>query len=397
MVLLDRWEGFNAEFEALDNGRLISSFLHLMREGPGVGVRVIVTGDRSATSARFASLADQILMLRLNDRTVYAAVGLNPKFLPEHMAPGRAFHARGGTEVQVALLDPDPSGPAQVAAISKRAAQATERDALSPAAVRPDPIAVLPVHVSLAELLECPVGTGGSPVALVGVGGDHLEPLVVDFGRHGPGFVVAGPPRSGRTNTLMAMVRSLTRGGCAVIAVTARPSALTGLRGTPGVVAVVDGRTMPKADFEALLIEAGGTGLGEAGGTGPIEAGDAAGSTGTAPPPLAIVIDDAELLADAPIGEAISGFLRTARDRAGAVILAGTTSELGVFRGFIPDARKSRAGLLLCPGAPGDGEILGVRLPRTAVFLGPPGRGLLIAETDMTLVQVPFDDSDASG
>jgi S-DNA-T family DNA segregation ATPase FtsK/SpoIIIE len=203
----------------------------------------------------------------------------------------------------------------------------------------------------------------------------------------------------------MAMVRSLTRGGCAVIGVTARPSALTGLRGTPGVVAVVDGRTVPKADFEALLTGAGGTGLTgaggtgliEAGGTGLIEAGDAAGSAGTVPPPLAVVIDDAELLADAPIGEAISGFLRTARDRAGAVILAGTTSELGVFRGFIPDARKSRAGLLLCPGAPGDGEVLGVRLPRTAVFLGPPGRGLLIAEADMTLVQVPFDDSDESG
>src|SRR5262249_18948999 len=117
VVLLDRWEGFNAEFEALDNGRLISSFLHLMREGPGVGLRVIVTGDRSATSARFSSLADQILMLRLNDRTVYAAVGLNPKFLPEQLTPGRAFHARGGTEVQVALLDAEPSGPAQVAAI----------------------------------------------------------------------------------------------------------------------------------------------------------------------------------------------------------------------------------------------------------------------------------------
>ena len=57
VVLLDRWEGFNAEFETVDNGRLVSSFLHLMREGPGAGVRIVVTGDRSATSARFSSLA----------------------------------------------------------------------------------------------------------------------------------------------------------------------------------------------------------------------------------------------------------------------------------------------------------------------------------------------------
>jgi S-DNA-T family DNA segregation ATPase FtsK/SpoIIIE len=55
--------------------------------------------------------------------------------------------------------------------------------------------------------------------------------------------------------------------------------------------------------------------------------------------------------------------------------------------------RKSRSGLLLCPSTPGDGDLLGARLPRTAVFAGPPGRGVLIAEWELQIVQVPFDDT----
>ncbi|HEY3811569.1 MAG TPA: FtsK/SpoIIIE domain-containing protein, partial [Acidimicrobiales bacterium] len=144
VVLLDRWEGYNAEFETIDNGRLVSTFLHLMREGPGVGLRVVVTGDRSATSARFSSLIDRILMLRCNDRTTYSMVGLNPRHLPDSVPTGRAFDARSGVEVQVALLDDDPAGPAQVTALRQLAQWARARDAPLPEDVRPEPIAVLP-------------------------------------------------------------------------------------------------------------------------------------------------------------------------------------------------------------------------------------------------------------
>jgi S-DNA-T family DNA segregation ATPase FtsK/SpoIIIE len=369
VVLLDRWEGFNAEFEAADGGRLVTAMMHLMREGHGAGVRVVVTADRSGTSPRFASLADRIIMMRLNDRTVYSIVGLNPRTLPEAIQPGRGFYARGGTEIQVGLLDDDPSGPAQVATIDRLARAATELDWAVPEERRPDPIAALPFHVALEPLLTA-IGPGASksaPVAMVGVGGDRLNPQQLDLCATGPGFVVMGPPRSGRSNALIAMAHSILAGGGRVVAVTSRPSPLTGFAGAPGVLGLVDGFTATAADFAALIAAAQGGGL-------------------------AVIVDDAELIADAPVGEALTAFVRAARDRSSALVIAGTTGELNQFRGFIPEVRKSRSGLLLCPSTVGDGEALGVRLPRTALFSGPPGRAMLVHGGELTLVQVPFDD-----
>ncbi|HET6964779.1 MAG TPA: FtsK/SpoIIIE domain-containing protein [Acidimicrobiales bacterium] len=367
VVLLDRWEGFNAEFDALDGGRLVNSLMHLMREGPGAGVRVVVTADRSGTAPRFSSLAERILMLRLNDRTAYAVVGLNPRHLPDAIGPGRAFAAREGTEIQVGLLDDDPSGPSQIAALERLAAVASRRDAGLAEERRPDPIAVLPVHVPLGRVLEQvkDTGRGRGPIVVAGVGGDRLAPLEVDLGRSGPGFLISGPPRSGRSNALMAMAISTLRRGGRVIGVTSRPSPLSSLEGPRGVAGVLDGTRASAADLMDMVNAGGATGL-------------------------TILVDDAELLADAPVSETLTAFLRSARDFRAGVVVAGTSGELNQFRGFIPEARKSRAGLLLCPPSPAEGDVLNVRLPRTAVFSGPPGRGLLVSEGEITVVQVPF-------
>lgn len=369
VILLDRWEGFSAEFDAADGGRLVTAMTNLMREGHGAGIRVVVTADRSGTSPRFASLADRIIMLRLNDRTVYSIVGLNPRYLPDMIGPGRGFYARGGTEVQVGLLDDNPAGPAQVAAIDRLARAAAELDWAVPEECRPDPVAILPFHVSLAPLLVT-IGPGASksaPMALVGIGGDRLNPQYLDLCSAGPGFLVMGPPRSGRSNALMTIAHSVLAGGGRVLAVTSRPSPLIKLVGMPGVVAVVDGLTVTGADLASSIAAVPGGGL-------------------------AVLVDDAELIADASAGEGLAAFMRAARDRGSALVIAGTTGELNQFRGFIPEVRKSKLGLVLCPSAGSDGEPLGVRLPRTALFSGPPGRGMLVRGSELDLVQVPFDD-----
>jgi len=66
-----------AEFESLDGGRLVSEVLRLLREGPGAGLRAVVTGDRTALLSRFSSLCERIVLLRLNDRATYGMAGLN--------------------------------------------------------------------------------------------------------------------------------------------------------------------------------------------------------------------------------------------------------------------------------------------------------------------------------
>ena len=40
---------------------------------------------------------------------------------------------------------------------------------------------------------------------VVGVGGGELEPVVVDLSQLAPGLLVAGPPRSGRSTTLLTL------------------------------------------------------------------------------------------------------------------------------------------------------------------------------------------------
>jgi S-DNA-T family DNA segregation ATPase FtsK/SpoIIIE len=369
VVLLDRWEGFAAEFETLDGGRLVAALQYLMREGQGVGLRAVVTGDRSATSPRLASLVEHMIMLRLNDRTTYSAAGLNPRHLPDKIPTGRGFDARSGIEMQFALLDGDPSGPAQVAALHRIALKADDRDRGVTEGARPEPIAVLPAHVSMSSVAKdvAAASKPGRAMALVGVGGDRLTPQLIDFAKIGPGFLVAGPPRSGRSNTLVVMALTLAGQGCSVVGITARRSPLTDLADEPGVAAVLDGRTTTPADLETLLAT--------------LLEGQ-----------VAVVVDDAEILSDSPISETLAAFGRAGRDRHDALIIGGSTGDLGALRGFIPEVRKSRAGLLLSPGSPSDADLLGTRLPRTAVFGGPPGRGALIVEWDMQIVQVPLDD-----
>ena len=52
------------------------------------------------------------------------------------------------------------------------------------------------------------------------------------------------------------------------------------------------------------------------------------------------------------------------------------------------DARKAKHGLLLAPDLDLDGELFGVRLPRSATRTFPLGRGFLIRRGPVEVVQV---------
>jgi S-DNA-T family DNA segregation ATPase FtsK/SpoIIIE len=69
------------------------------------------------------------------------------------------------------------------------------------------------------------------------------------------------------------------------------------------------------------------------------------------------------------------------------VLAAGSAGELSsAFRGPVADLRRSRSGLLLCPG-PGDADLLGIRLPRTPLPVRP-GSGWLATAGTVLRVQV---------
>jgi S-DNA-T family DNA segregation ATPase FtsK/SpoIIIE len=258
-----------------------------------------------------------------------------------------------------------------VAALQRIARGCAARYGRLSRARRPLHVDELPVRVTYAEALA--LETEFTPPsmlwALVGAGGDELAPVGADLLGDGPGFVVAGPPRSGRSTALCTMVESLLDpkiGLVPVVLITPRRSPLAALAGRPGVLAVLDGAA---------------------------EAADLEAASGTEHR-YVVVVDDAELLDETELDDALSDVLRTARDGQHAVVIGGTTEDLGRgYRGFLSDARRSRSGLLLGVRSPDDGELLGLRLPRGTQAGGPTGRGLFVATGLATPIQVALPRS----
>jgi S-DNA-T family DNA segregation ATPase FtsK/SpoIIIE len=361
VLLLDRWEGFRTVFQDVDGRRIVDNLERLLREAPSVGIRAVVTGDASAFSGVLSSTIEDRFALRFNDGADYLKAGMDVRKLPartDRIPAGRAWRVESGTEVQVALLAADPSGPAQVAALRAMTDESIRRHADLPRAARPDPVAQLPDRVTVAEV--GPLDRPAALWALVGVGGDGLDPLGLDLGAKGPSFLIAGPPRSGRSTALLGMAWSLLEGGSRIVGAAPRPSPLRELAGAPGVVDVLHGEQLRDGRLRELVSGVEG--------------------------PLAVCVDDVELLLDdVRMSEALREILRTGRDRGHALVAAGTASDLGGFRGLAYDVRKSRTGLLLSPEG---GDLFSMRLPKTALGAGPPGRGLLIVDGRQTPVQV---------
>ena len=368
LLLLDWWEGYVATFENLDYGRLIETLLQILREGSAVGLRAVFTTDRMALIGQTGTIFGQRMIFRMTDRSDASLADIGERALPAHQSEGRIMFAAkpNPLEAQIALLDPDPSGVAQVAALRRIGEQARQRFGRAPAPQRPLRVDALPPRITLAETYRLdPDFAPPSPMwALAGAGGDQLSPQGIDVRDEGPGVVVAGPARSGRSTTLLTMARSLIAAQTPILVITPRRSPLRALEGTPGVIAVLG------ADFDIEVLRAE---------LNPLDR-------------YVVVVDDAEMLFDAPNSPILERIIVTGRDADHGLILAGTTGDLGrCYTGFIPTALKSRCGVLVTVDTPDDGDLFGVRLPRNAAP-GPLGRGLIFRPGRVAPIQLAIDE-----
>ena len=368
VLLVDWWEGYFAGFEKYDYGRLVDGLLQLMREGAAVGMRVVVTTDRLALLGQTGTVFARRLLLRLNDPSDAGQANIRERSLPTHQPPGRIMMegVPDPLEVQVALLDGDPSGPAQVAAL-RRLGQASVARHGSPAGqLRPLRVDMLPARITRAETLRLAPGfVPPSPLwALLGAGGDELVPVGLDVRDEGPGLTVAGPPRSGRSTTLLTMAVSLLEQGTPVLVLTPRRSPLRLLAGRPGVLGVLDGGTAPDEITTAVVGR----------------------------DRFVVAVDDAELLFNGPLSAPLEKILASGRDGEHGLIIAGATGDLvRAYSGFIKETLKSRCGILVAVDSPNDGDLFGVRLPRNA-GPGPLGRGLLVRPGTTAPIQIALPD-----
>lgn len=353
LIVIDGWDGLSALSDTHDGGRSAEIVLRLLRDSPAAGFTLLITGDRAALGVRIASALGRKLLLRMTDRNDYAMAGLAPAALPADPRPGQAIDLEDGLEIQLALLDTDPSPAGQRAAL--RAIAASQPPARHGPAIR---VRTLPATVRLAELAgtKDQVPTG----CLLGVGGDTAEEVWADVFDSASRFLITGPPRSGRSTAVITIAAQAVSAGLRMLIAAPARSPLTvwaGLRGLAVTFPQGDGVRADKgADATRLLSDFDGD---------------------------LILLDDAEQFTDTATGDAVTDLV--SRHHSAVVVTARADDLMVSFRGIATDVRRHRRGLLLQP-TPGDGELLGVRIaPQPAASI--PGRGLLI--TDQTRMVAP--------
>jgi DNA segregation ATPase FtsK/SpoIIIE, S-DNA-T family len=118
-----------------------------------------------------------------------------------------------------------------------------------------------------------------------------------------------------------------------------------------------------------------------------------AGVTGAA-----IVVDDAELLTDTPLGNELTASYRRIRDSGHRLLAAAAADGSFGLRGLVPELAKTKCGLVLAPASPTDGSVLVPRLPASVFAPGVTLRGALVHHGRISAVQVPaWPDSPADG
>ena len=169
VLVLDGWDRFLDAYRDVAGGRACDLVLRILRDGPGAGVVVLLTGDRSVLTGTVAAEVPDVWALHLHDPADLLMAGLRRHRVPTHQPPGRVVRTRD------ALV-------AQVVAPGSCAGRVQVPDAEAPPGV-----------VSLPTVVR--------DVDAWAVGGDAASPVPVP---EGP-VLVLGPPGSGVSTTLSSL------------------------------------------------------------------------------------------------------------------------------------------------------------------------------------------------
>jgi S-DNA-T family DNA segregation ATPase FtsK/SpoIIIE len=298
----------------------------------------------------------------MSDKNDFLLIGLRAAALSNAMPPGRGWQSENLAEVQLALLDPDPSGQAQVEALRRIGRTARQRDAGTPQWGLPFSIGKLPIGIGFTEAFA-QLPESRPLLGLLGIGADETGPVTVDFTGRGATFMVVGPGGSGRSTALATLAISLLAARTGLLVITPRESPLRRLAADPRV-RVLTGTTITGQQIDAALEELGG--------------------------PSVVLIDDVDLLVQLPAADGVlREIVRTGRDRGIGLACAGSAEALMQNPGsWVGEVRRARQGVLLQPQTMNEGELAGARLQVEIVrrplrlgrgYIGHPGTGAAVA------------------
>jgi S-DNA-T family DNA segregation ATPase FtsK/SpoIIIE len=351
VILLDGYGGFASEHSDIAGDALREALARVWADGPELGVHTVIAADRlGAVPTALASLAQQRLAFQLADVADYAQFGLMRRSIPQFV-PGRAV-VGGSTQVIQVAREPSPLAD-QVAAHAGTAVPAGG----------PPPVGVLPESVPLDALLgagRTERADGGALFVPIGIGSDTLEPSGFEL-YEGDHVLIGGPPRTGRTTSLLVVAQMAARlyPDVELTGVATRRSAL---RDCP-----VLSRVLTSTDQLAEL-------------AAELRASDRL---------QMLLIDDADMIDDPTraLSDLFSAPLATLH-----AVIAGRTDALKSLGHWSVGVRRSRTGLLLQPEVQVDGPLLGVTLPRRPLPPVRPGCGYRVDAGGFELVQVALPE-----
>jgi len=362
-LLIDGWESLQGTISEHDNGRLVDEIYRLLREGGAAGVHVIISGDRALVGGRIGALNENRLMLRMSDRNDYLLIGVRGVDAAGGMPPGRAWQSSTSTQVQLALLTPEPSGQAQAEALRRIGEQAKARDAGTSAASRPFTVGKLPLGIDFAAAYR-QLGDARPMAGLLGIGADETGPVVVDFAGRGHAFMVVGPSGGGRSTILATFAISLLAARTKLLVVTPRESPLRRLAADPNV-RVLTNPAPTSPEINAALAELGR--------------------------PCVVLVDDLEVVMRNPAPDAaLREVIATGRDRGVGLACAGSAEAFNQNPvSWVGELRRLRQGVLINPQSMNEGDFVGTRLP-TEVVRRPLrlGRGYIANPTSGAIVAI---------
>ncbi|HEX9644849.1 MAG TPA: FtsK/SpoIIIE domain-containing protein [Acidimicrobiia bacterium] len=343
VLLVDNFAGFSAAFDDPADLGVRGSMARIVADGPGVGIVTVAAAKQPVdVPAQVASLVPAKLLFRLADRYEYAGLGV-PVLEPPRVA-GRCFESWSGREVQVARPHPD--------GIAAGAALACARWTESPR--RPAPVVgALADEVKVDDVVHAAEVLDVAWRLPIGIGDAWLEPVGFRLGERDH-VLVTGPARSGKSTTLAALAAIVTRAApeVTVIAMTPRRSPL-------GDSLDVDVFVQDPAALADAVAECSGR--------------------------MLVLVDDAHLVDDP--GEVMARLVDG--DRCGVhVVAAGAAEPIRTAYGhWTAVVRRGRLGVALRPSVASDGDIWHTTLPRRGPSHWPPGRGYLVEEGRVELVQ----------
>lgn len=353
VVLIDGIATLRDELQDFEGQQLLDSLYRAYADGPSVGMHFAVSTSRAkAVPSAMDEVTTQRWVYRLADTYDYSALGVKGKNIPAPVA-GRCVDVQSLLQMHIATTDQGLK--AAVAEVAARWSHLPRKQ---------DAIGVLPSNVAASQIAHLTDLSAEPHRIPVGVREDTLGPALLEL-YEGEHVLIAGPARSGKTTLLLGIAESLR----------ALPD---GQR--PTIWGIFDRRS--RLADAGLDREA----------SSPDEIPGLLASLRLEPGPVVLLIDDAERVEDAD--QSIASLLN-APPHGLSVFAAARAADLRtMYSHWSKTVRKARCGVLLQPDTDYDGELLGVKLPRTAPVAITPGRGYMCVGGVAALVQTMSPDAE---